>query len=337
MIKPWLFEFFHAVHDPARRDDPVAVQEQFEKYTDLWVDDEALGWEGIFFSEHHFGPGYSPSPNLVIANLAPRTSTLRLGVLGTVTPYATPWRVAEEFAMLDHMTGGRLEMGVVSGIPPEIGIVGISKDNAAQIHAETLDVLLAAMNKPLLSHHGERFVFDSLRITPSFLRSIPAVWTAATSPASARRAGTRGLKMCSGFSSVEDLKHVMDAYQQGARDAGKSTGPDQVAIRRVVSLVEDESELEQARDTAHEGIKEFFAFSMEALKLPDAPERPTEKDEVIYGTPDQVADEIIRQCTELNVGNFLTTFNVFDIDELRRQHELFGKYVAPRLREADLD
>src|SRR5436309_1947959 len=100
MIKPWLFEFFHAVHDPVGRDDPATVHERFRQYFDLWVDDDALGFEGIFFSEHHFGPAYSPSPNLLIANLAARTTTLRLGVLGSVSAYATPWRVAEEFAML---------------------------------------------------------------------------------------------------------------------------------------------------------------------------------------------------------------------------------------------
>ena len=196
MIKPWLFEFFHAVHDPAGRDDPAVVQAQFRRYLDLWVDDEALGFEGIFFSEHHFGPGYSPSPNLVIAHLAARTASLRLGVLGSVSAYATPWRVAEEFAMLDHLTGGRLEMGVVSGIPPELAVVGITREHAAEVHAETLEVLLAAISKPLVSHRGRHFSFEDVRITPSFLRPSPAVWTASTSEASARRAGQRGLKMC---------------------------------------------------------------------------------------------------------------------------------------------
>ena len=227
MIKPWLFEFFHAVHDPAGRDDPAVVQAQFRRYLDLWVDDEALGFEGIFFSEHHFGPGYSPSPNLVIAHLAARTASLRLGVLGSVSAYATPWRVAEEFAMLDHLTGGRLEMGVVSGIPPELAVVGITREHAAEVHAETLEVLLAAISKPLVSHRGRHFSFEDVRITPSFLRPSPAVWTASTSEASARRAGQRGLKMCAGFTNVEKLAPVYGAYQEAAREAGMPSGPDQ--------------------------------------------------------------------------------------------------------------
>ncbi|OBJ10570.1 LLM class flavin-dependent oxidoreductase [Mycobacterium sp. 1465703.0] len=336
MIKPWLFEFFHSIHDPARREDPAAIHQQYKNYLDLWVDDEALGWEGIFFSEHHFGPGYSPSPNLVIAHLAARTTKLRLGVLGTVSPYATPWRVAEEFAMLDHLTEGRLEMGVVSGIPPELAVVGISREYAAQVHAETLDVLQAAIAKPLVSHQGQHFSFDDVRLTPSFLRSAPSVWTASTSPDSARRAGQRGVKMCTGFADVEQLTAVVEAYQEGAKSAGMPTGPDRVAIRRAVTVVTDDSERDQAGAAAKRGTQEFFRVSAEAAKIPDAGEAPISNDELIYGSPKQVADEIIRQCTTAGVGNFLTTFNIFDPDELRRTHELYGREVIPRLREAQI-
>jgi alkanesulfonate monooxygenase SsuD/methylene tetrahydromethanopterin reductase-like flavin-dependent oxidoreductase (luciferase family) len=336
MIKPWLFEFFHSVHDPARRDDPAAVQQQYQDYLSLWVDDEALGWEGILFSEHHFGPGYSPSPNLVIANLAARTTSLRLGVLGTVSPYATPWRVAEEFAMLDHLTQGRLEIGVVSGIPPELAVVGISPQHAAEVHAETLEVLQAAISKPLVSHHGKHFSFDDVRITPTFLQATPPVWTASTSPDSARRAGSRGVKMCSGFANVDKLVPAFEAYQEGARAAGMPTGPDRVAIRRSVNLVADEAELSQAEAAAKDGLKEFFTVSSEAMRLPDSADKPVEKDELIYGTPEQVAEEIIRQCRALGAGNFLATFNVFDQEQLRKNHELFGTEVIPRLRAAEL-
>jgi alkanesulfonate monooxygenase SsuD/methylene tetrahydromethanopterin reductase-like flavin-dependent oxidoreductase (luciferase family) len=144
------------------------------------------------------------------------------------------------------------------------------------------------------------------------------------------------LKMCSGFASVEALIPAFEAYQEGARSAGMPTGPDQVAIRRVVHVIEDGRDVDDALVTAKEANKEFFAVSMEAAKIPDAPDRPLEKDEVIVGTADQVADEIIRQCTSLGAGNFLATFNVFDVDELRKHHELFGRHVIPQLRAAGL-
>src|SRR3954447_2195471 len=84
MIKPWIFEFFHAPGDPSHDAEPELAAAHFARYLDLWCQAEPLGFEGIFFSEHHFGPGYSPSPHLLIAALAPRTHRLRLGVMGTV-------------------------------------------------------------------------------------------------------------------------------------------------------------------------------------------------------------------------------------------------------------
>ena len=336
MIKPWLFEFFHSVHDPAGHDDPETVHEHYRAYFDLWIGDEARGFEGIFFSEHHFGPGYSPSPNLLISHLAARTSTMRLGVLGSVSAYSTPWRVAEEFAMLDHLTKGRLEMGVVSGIPPELALTGITPPKAAEMHAEVLDVLQAAVAKPVVSHNGAHFSFEELRMTPTFLQSSPSIWTASTSEQSARRAGERGLKMCGGFKNATTLVPQYEAYQEGARSAGMPTGPDRVAIRRQLVVVESEAEAADAERIANEGVTELQRASGEAMKIPDL-HLPVEEDELIYGTPKQVADEVIHQCQVLGAGNFLASFNIFDADQLRRMHDLFAQEVIPRLRAAEVE
>jgi len=81
--------------EPDARD----VAALFARYLDLWVRDEALGFEGILFSEHHFGRSYSASPNLLIAALASRTKKLRLGVMGVVLPYYHPARVVEEIGI----------------------------------------------------------------------------------------------------------------------------------------------------------------------------------------------------------------------------------------------
>lgn len=67
MIKPWLFEFSPELGSPSVEPNAQDVAALFGRYLDLWVRDEALGFEGIFFSEHHFGRSYSPSPNLLIA------------------------------------------------------------------------------------------------------------------------------------------------------------------------------------------------------------------------------------------------------------------------------
>jgi alkanesulfonate monooxygenase SsuD/methylene tetrahydromethanopterin reductase-like flavin-dependent oxidoreductase (luciferase family) len=77
MIKPWLFEFFPELGDGARDPAPAEMADYATRYLDLWARDEALGFEGIFFSEHHFGGSFSASPNLLIAAVAQRTRKLR--------------------------------------------------------------------------------------------------------------------------------------------------------------------------------------------------------------------------------------------------------------------
>ena len=85
-------------------------------------------------------------------------------------------------AMLDHLTNGRLEIGVVSGIPPELAVVGITPEIAAARHAEASDVLDAAFARPVISHHGQQWHFDDLEILPRFLQQpSPPVWTAVRS------------------------------------------------------------------------------------------------------------------------------------------------------------
>ena len=91
-----------------------------------------LGFEGIFFSEHHFGGSFSASPNLLIATVAARTRRLRLGVMGVVLPYYHPVRVIEEMGLLDYLTGGRLELGTAVGVPQELSRLNLSMDEARE-------------------------------------------------------------------------------------------------------------------------------------------------------------------------------------------------------------
>ena len=108
MIKPWIFEFLYAPGALGEKVVPETAAAVFDRGIALWQRMDLLGFEGIFFSEHHFGLSYSPSPNLLIAAIARSTKRLRLGTMGVVLPLYQPWRVLEEIGMLDHLTGGRL-------------------------------------------------------------------------------------------------------------------------------------------------------------------------------------------------------------------------------------
>src|SRR5215469_11439144 len=178
MIIPWPFEFLPELGGPSVEPNAQDVATLFARYLDLWVRDETLGFEGIFFSEHHFGGSYSASPNLLIAALGQRTKRLRLGVMGVVVPYYHPARVVEEVGMLDHLTGGRLEIGTAIGVPQELRRLNMTMVEARERNDEIVAILDAALTHRTVSHTGKYFSFSDLRLLPRPLQQpFPPRWT----------------------------------------------------------------------------------------------------------------------------------------------------------------
>jgi len=131
---------------------------------------EQAGFHYYFFTEHHFQPEgneFSPNPLLLGAAIATRTSHLRLGQMANIVSWWHPIRLAEQAAMLDVISGGRLEFGVGRGLQPrETGIFapyyGSSSTDeirSLQYFEEAVEVILKAWTQPSFSHHGEFFSF----------------------------------------------------------------------------------------------------------------------------------------------------------------------------------
>lgn len=349
MIRPWVFEFFPELNDAAKADNPKLVTGYFTSYLDLWAGDEARGFEGIFFSEHHFGGAYGASPNLLIAATAMRTRTLRLGVMGVVTPYYQPWRLFEEIGMLDHITGGRLEIGTAVGIPQEMALVGISMQEARERNEEAIAILDAALANEVISFSGKHFRFENLRPVPRPLqRPAPPKWTTVVSDDSARKAARRHSKICTGFNPTPRVKAIFDSYRDEADKAGINVGPEHLALRRRVVVAESESEAADMSAAVAERLRaQLSKDPRAALKVAGSAPVPDDarpkggggfvvgEDEFIAGTPAQVAEEIIEQCRAIGAAHFLAVLHWgAAVDEVTRGHDLFGRAVIPLLRKA---
>ena len=341
-IKPWIFEFLYALADQgAEAQAPSAV---FDKAIALWKRLDELGFEGIFFSEHHFGLSYSPSPNLLIAAVARSTTRLRLGTMGVVLPLYQPWRVLEEIGMLDHLTGGRLEIGCASGVPQELIQTGIGAEENRGRFDETLQILDAWLAEPVISHHGRYYNFDNLRVVPRPLQQpSPPKWTTVVSPASATKSAARRSKICSAFESVARIKEIFDAYRTEADRVGFACGADHLAIRRNISIATSEAEAQERSQKAREVAAKVLAGDprvQHSSSLLDAPKPATgfsvHADEFIAGTPAQVAEQIIAQCRGSGAGHILAILGRA-VDEYRiRAVELFAEQVIPVLRRAEI-
>jgi alkanesulfonate monooxygenase SsuD/methylene tetrahydromethanopterin reductase-like flavin-dependent oxidoreductase (luciferase family) len=353
MIRPWTFEFFPERSGEDHRSKAGLVTDYFHRYLNIWKRDEALGYEGIFFSEHHFGGAYGASPNLLIASTAMLTQTLRLGVMGVVTPYYHPWRIYEEIAMLDHLTGGRLEIGTAVGIPQEMAQVGIGMQEARERNDEAIAILDAALANEVISFEGKYHKFSNLRLLPRPLQMpSPPKWTTVVSNDSARKAARRGSKICTGFNETPRVKEIFDHYRDEADKSKQPAGPEQLALRRRVVVAQSESEAKEKSGAVTERLIAMLSRDPRAvIKVSGSVSKPVpddakpsggggfvmSTDEFIVGTPNQVAEEIIAQCRAVGAGHFLAVLHWGAApDEVAGAHEIFGQEIIPALRRAEV-
>jgi alkanesulfonate monooxygenase SsuD/methylene tetrahydromethanopterin reductase-like flavin-dependent oxidoreductase (luciferase family) len=345
MIRPWIFEFLYAAGSAGETVPPKAATAVFDAGVTHWQHIDRLGFEGIFFSEHHFGPSYSPSPNLLIAAIARSTQRLRLGTMGMVLPLYQPWRVLEEIGMLDHLTGGRLEIGCASGVPQELIQIGMRVEESRERFNEALEILDAWLAQPVISHHGKHWNFDNLRIVPRPLQQpSPPQWTTVVSTASAIKSAERRSKICTAFESVARIKEIFAAYRGEADQVGFKCGPEQLAIRRNVSVARSEAQAREASRMAMDMTSTLLAADPRAARstpsLLDAPNAGSgfsvHAEEFIAGTPAQVAEQIIEQCRACGAGHIVAILGRA-VDQRRAEAvELFGEAVIPILRRAEV-
>ncbi|WNV11731.1 LLM class flavin-dependent oxidoreductase [Tardiphaga sp. 709] len=343
MIKPWIFEFMQAPTPDEGAALPGLVSAVFQDGNAFWLEAERLGFEGIFFSEHHFGHSLSPSPNLLIASIAAQTSRLRLGTMGLVVPFYEPWRIIEELTMLDHLTNGRLEIGFAAGVPQELQRIGLGMEEGRERFNEALEILDAALTNPVISHSGKYWKIEKLSLMPGVFRQpAPPKWTTVVSDGSARKSAQRQSKICTGFESVGRISEIFDVYRNECVELGRPALPEQLAIRRNISISRDPSEAREEARAAREATLKIVAGDPRVVErvssLLDAPRAgagfTVHDDDYIAGTPSQVAEQIIDQCRRCGAGHFLAMLGRSSSPRRRESLALFGEEVLPQMREA---
>src|SRR6202051_3625149 len=129
------------------------------------------GFYAYHVAEHHFTPlGMAPSPSVFLSAIAQRTTRLRFGTFVYALPLHHPLRVLEEICMLDHMSGGRLEIGFGRGsVPFEISYYAQNAELREKIYRERLEIILKAFSEDVLSFDGE---FDSFQNVPMEIKPL---------------------------------------------------------------------------------------------------------------------------------------------------------------------
>lgn len=351
-----------------RRFDAPTAMELFRSYIDTKVHAEVCGFDEIGSNEHHMSPfGMMPNPNLIGAAIVERTKTAGIFQCGNLLPLNNPIRVAEEYAMLDVMSGGRLIAGLMRGIPHEYVAYNIPPDESWSRMREAVDLILKAWTEPEpFGWEGEHYQFRAVSIWPRPVQTPhPPLVMSGGSEVSARFAAEYRAVM--GILRVTDLsqaKELIDIYKAQARADGWEPGSDRFMVGVPTAVAET---FEEAKHVLYEGTQYFFdvlqgginralqlvinttKFNAESRNI-----RPLDKDQqmkqtpveeriergqVLCGTPDMVVDQIKRMYAALNHGHMNLIMKIGNMPEsfVRRGMELLGSDVFPYVKHLSED
>jgi alkanesulfonate monooxygenase SsuD/methylene tetrahydromethanopterin reductase-like flavin-dependent oxidoreductase (luciferase family) len=296
------------------RDRSVPLEDVYARALERIEIMDQTGYDAVWLAEHHFS-GYSvcPSVHLMATHIAARTENLRIGTAVTLAAFYHPLRIAEEVALLDVLTGGRINWGAGRGFDPrEFEIFGVPPEESTDRFREAVEIVLAAWTNEKLNFEGRFHRYQDVEVLPKpHQRPHPPTWVAATSPPAVEWAAGRGLSiLMDPHSPHGEIARKLAHYGDGLEKAGHERGGREIPIGRLVAVAETDAEAEAiarrgAKWTAGAYIsKEALASFRNDGKEVDPVDHYL-SDVVIHGSPERVVDTLQRLQEEMPLGYLL--------------------------------
>lgn len=208
---------------------------------------DALGYDTFFLAEHHFHEyGVVPNPAVMLASMAQRTTRLRLGTAISVLTFHNPLVIAESYAMVDVLSGGRLVLGVGSGyLKHEFAGFGIDPAEKRERFDEALEILQQALSGARFSYRGRYFTVDDVALNVRPLQQpAPPVYVAVLRREAAYHVGRKGQRIvCVPYASIDsfaEIGELVAEYRKGQRDAAVAPGADDILIALHAYVADDD-------------------------------------------------------------------------------------------------
>ena len=332
------------------------TQEQvFAELTEEVQFAEKLGFHSVWIAEHHFTRyGIAPSPLQLATYLAAKTSTIRLGTSISVLPFHNPVLLAEEVAMLDVLSGGRVDFGVGRGLAggAEYLSMNVASEESEGRFAEMLDVLPGLWTTPDFCHEGRYYRVKNVTVLPRPVQKpYPPVYVGVTRTESRiREAVDHGWQVVTGVTiSYDDHLEIRRKYRLLAAQQGKDVEPSQSPFFYHTYVAETAQE---AREGPRDGLMwmyrmmDFRRSSTHGRELSggfldwvrDHPEpsislQHVSEKQAFFGTPSEVADRIreLRDVHNVQYYGCDFSFGGNDHGKIMRTMELFAAKVMPQL------
>ena len=314
---------------------------------------DKLGFYCMHLAEHHCSPvNMAPSPSVFLAALARETKSMRLGPLCYLLTLYTPLRLLEEIAMLDHLSHGRLEIGIGRGVSPfELSYHNVDHSKSRDIFIDAYQCIRQGMVSNELNYDGDFYHYKNAPIELHPYQQPPAFWYGSSNTTGATFAGEHGMHFTAN-GPTDFAKTNIDAYQdalakRGAPEVAKPEfrGGAAIGALRQIYVAETDAEAYAIAEPAalkhHEEInwlrnKHNVNELTARLNVPRAHDfrGMMREGTVIAGSPSTVLAEIQRQ-TEILGTNYILGYMMFGnltLEQAMRSLNLFSAEVMPKIK-----
>ena len=316
---------------------------------------EELGFDAVWLAEHHFTRfGIVPSALPFATYVAARTKTIRIGTGVSVLTFHHPVFMAEETAMLDVLSHGRLDFGVGRGqVVYEYNNFKVPYDSRTQRFQEIVDIILGLWSTPGFTYHGQYYSVDDLTIAPvPVQRPHPPMYLAVSrTPASVDVAVSRDLPiLTSGNTADDDVLGIRALYDERCAAVGKRPRWEDMPFFRLVHVAEDARraveiprdsliwvrDLNSLRRTLTGGSEIYM--DLERWRRTRTVEVPSYESELkttaYFGTPEELVQRIrwLQEVHNVQYFGASMSFGKMKHADVMRSMELFARNVMPAFR-----
>jgi alkanesulfonate monooxygenase SsuD/methylene tetrahydromethanopterin reductase-like flavin-dependent oxidoreductase (luciferase family) len=350
---------------------PEQVHADYAMYIRLMQHADKAGWDSVLLNEHHQTSfAMTPSPNLIAAALAVTTENAAIALCGnSLALYNPPVRVAEEMAMLDCLSGGRLIAGMVNGTPMDTGFsYGVAPLELRERFEEARQLVTRAWTEPApFSFNGKYNKLRYVNIWPRPIQERMPIWVPGSGSLETWDMVNR-LDYCYGYLSFwgkASATPVVQGFWDHTERVGADPNPHRMAFTQMICCADTEADAERqyydavkyfytqnpvpkefnsppgytSQDSLKASMRRMAGQSMEDRRRAQKGELSFwEYDElgyIIAGTPERVAQRVRELCEELRLGQLITCMQMGNLPEEVAAHntDLFGTEVIPRLRD----
>ena len=264
---------------------------------------DRTGFDAVWLAEHHFTTfSVCPSVHMLGVLAAARTRRLRIGTAVSLAALYHPLRLAEEVALLDVLSGGRVNWGAGRGFAhSEFNAFGVPVEESADRFREAVEIVLKALGEERFSYHGTHFRFDDIELLPKPVQKPLPTWMAATSESAIDWAASRGFSiLMDPHASMTELGAKRRRYADKMAEAGFSDKGRDIPMARLVALAGSASEAEAIARRGAQWLVDAYAGPQHSHRK-SMPMRSYDGKEpaqhyvdsvILHGTPEALVDRV---------------------------------------------